>query len=240
VSAYLRACRGTGTRPFELMLGGAGQLVGACAMLRGFDDARLRRFATARAAELLDQVQTRARRPWRAADASNLAHGWPGVLYAVVAWHELSMLAPPSWLVAALVRLAQAWRAQAVPRPDMRATWCTGAAGAALLWCKAFAITGEPVLLRAARATGDTARRHVDRARRHLCCGVAGVAHALLAIEAIDPGRGWRVHARQIGAAAMTDAAPSRWPNGLLWGHPGLACLALDLVSDEPHAFPGL
>lgn len=240
IAAYLRVCRSARTGPLELMSGRAGQLVGACAMLRGFDDTRLRRFAAVRAHDLLDHVQRRASRPWREADASNLAHGWPGVLYAVAAWHELSRLAPPPWLISALVRLARAWREHAVPRHDMRASWCTGAAGATLLWCKTFAITGESELLRTARRTGDAARRHLDVTRQHLCCGIGGVAHALLALETIDPGRAWRAHARQIGAGAMTDAAPSRWPSGLLWGHPGLACLALDLVAKVPQAFPSL
>lgn len=240
IAAYLRACRDRGARPFELMAGGAGQLVGACTILRARDDSRLRRFAAARAGELIEHVRQRARTRWRVADAANLAHGWPGTLYAVVSWHALAALTPPPWLVAALVRLARAWREDAVPRPDMRATWCTGAAGVAQLWCKAYALTGEPALLGAARAAGDAARRHVDPARRHLCCGAGGVAYALLALDAIDPNRGWRARARAIGAAAMSDAAPSRWPSGLLWGHPGLACLALDLDGDGAAELPAL
>jgi hypothetical protein len=41
----------------------------------------------------------------------------------------------------------------------------------------------------------------------------------------------------------MTLAPPSKWPSGLLWGHPGLVCLALDLAGDAPRpgaGFPGL
>jgi hypothetical protein len=215
---------GTGV---ELIGGAAGHLLGALA--RGQRDRRSAMLADRIAVD----VRGRARRPWRAIDGTNLAHRWPGPLLALLAWE-----APEPWLVDALARLARATDHHAVPA-DVRGTWCTGAAGITFLWAHAYERTGEALFLRTARTAARVAEKHLP-ARPHLCCGMGGVAYALLAMERIEPGRGWRERATAIAERAIAMPLGTRWPSGLLWGHPGLVCLALDLLVDEPRGFPCL
>jgi lantibiotic modifying enzyme len=217
--------------------GAAGQLVGVRILSGRIRDGVLRRVGTEVAGNLLDRTRERMRRRWRAADASGFLHAWPGVLFALLSWHAMNGDPPETWLVDGLMRLARIWRADAGVMVELRGSWCVGAAGVALFWCKAFESTGEKAFLDVAR---DAARAsiHYMPTRTHLCCGKAGVAYALLALERVDPGRGWRERALEIGLRAIATPMLSRWPNGLLWGHPGLVCLALDLMSDEPRGFP--
>ena len=72
-----------------------------------------------------------------------------------------------------------------------------------------------------------------------LCCGLIGVAFALLALDRIDPRGGWRQEARAIAARVIAEPRFEA-PNGLFHGHPGLVCLALDLVGDEVRGFPAV
>ncbi len=235
VTSFVRASRADD--PAEIMDGAAGHLVGTCMLRRHIRDDQLRRFGDELAEKLLDRARRRLRRRWRPADATGFAHGWPGVLYALVAWRESNEQPLEPWLVDGLIRLARIWRSGAIGSVGLRGTWCNGAAGSALLWCKAFEATHEKAFLRAARDAAKAATQHLPE-RTHLCCGMGGVAYALLAVDRIEPGRGWRERAREVGARAITTPLVSRWPNGLLWGHPGLVCLALDLMADVPRGFP--
>jgi Lanthionine synthetase C-like protein len=217
--------------------GTAGNLIGACLLNRRTPDNRLRRAADALGVNLLDRARRRMRRRWQPADATGFLHGWPGVLYALLAWRASNSDHVEGWLVDGLIRLGQEWRADAGVRPSLRGSWCTGAAGATLLWCKAFECTREKAFLHVARESGRAAMGQQPDGM-HLCCGSGGIAYALLALERVDPGHGWRARAFTVGNRAITTPLVSRWPNGLLWGHPGLVCLALDLLSDKPRGFP--
>jgi hypothetical protein len=227
-----------GSAEIDVTDGIAGQLLGACLLAR---DERVLAAAERMTEHLLDRVAARSRRPWRAGDASNFAHGWPGVLHALLGGLEVTGKDVPGWLVTSLARLTRAWRADAVLRVDHRASWCTGAAGSTLLWCRAFARTGDRRFLAIARRTARDALANVAHAPHHLCCGAAGVAYALLELSTVDPGGAWRSDAQRVAVeaiGAVSRGAPLRWPNGLYWGHPGLVCLAIDLRSTSPAGFP--
>src|SRR5262249_8321758 len=157
---FVRTARAARGGALELHSGSAGHLTAARVMRARFDDPRLRAAADELADDLDARARPRARRPWRAIDATNLAHGWPGVLHALGAGR-----APAPWLVDALARLARTARADTVPAP-FRGTWCTGAAGLAMLWCRAFAATDDERFRRAARAAARTALAH-EPARPH-------------------------------------------------------------------------
>jgi Lanthionine synthetase C-like protein len=238
VARYMRFVRDDRSGSLELFAGSAGLLVGACAMLGQFDDARLDRQAAQIADVLSERARVRAREGWHAIDTTNFAHRWIGVLYALLCWSELGGAPPAPWLVDALADLARLWRPELVPYPHMRGSWCTGAAGAAMLWAKAYERCGEAIFLRTAGTAARAAAKLIDPTRVHLCCGLGGVAYALLALDRVDPDRGWRDRARSVGARAVTTPLATAHPNGLLWGHPGLVCLALDLLADKPRGFP--
>jgi eukaryotic-like serine/threonine-protein kinase len=236
VVGYLRCARQATLA--ELADGIAGHLTGARLLLARFDDPRLRRLASELAETLHRRVRARSRRPWLPRDGNQFAHGWTGVLHALLAWDRFERRDSPRWLVTAVHALAHRWRPDAVGSKSLAASWCNGAAGAALLWIEAYRALGDHKFVRAARLAARTALR-ADSEGSHLCCGLAGVACALLELEAIDPDRGWREQARTLGVQAIQRAAMG-WPNGLYTGHPGLVCLARDLVAGQTSGFPAV
>jgi hypothetical protein len=73
---------------------------------------------------------------------------------------------------------------------------------------------------------------HTARVSGALCCGLAGRAYALLAVDRVDPDRGWYDRALVMATRAademLNGAGP--WPNSLYFGYPGLVCLTQDLL----------
>ena len=182
-------------------------------------------------ARILAAVRARAETPWEAGDTTKFAHGWPGLCYAALAH------APgEDWLVEAVARLAVAWGPPEVPEA-FQASWCNGSTGSLLLWTKGFAVSGDARFLDAARRTGGHALAASGRSHG-LCCGDTGIAFGLLALDRIDPRGGWRGHARVLAAREIAGARFVH-SNGLYYGHPGLVCLAQDLLG-EPRGFPAV
>jgi DUF1680 family protein len=105
------------------------------------------------------------------------------------------------------------------------------------LWAKAFAVSGDARFIDVARRTAQHAMATSGK-NRGLCCGDTGIAFALLALERIDPRRGWRAKARALADHEIA-AGGFVHSNGLYYGHPGLACLAQDLLG-EPRGFPAI
>ena len=242
VRSYVAAAR-VRTGQTDFTSGTAGLLSGAMLILsdgvapQGIDREleiivrSLRRSLTAR-------LRDRVRRGWRPHDAMRFAHGWSGILHALLserAWREQPV---PAWIRVALLDLAGVWSPTSAPKPNLVASWCNGAAGATLLWSKAFRTTGERRFLIAARQAARTAVSAVG-AHTDLCCGSGGVAYALLAVDRVDPGHGWRDRACELAASGIQRVA-MRWPNGLHRGHPGLVCLALDCLAERPSGFPAV
>jgi lantibiotic modifying enzyme len=221
----------------EFASGAAGHLVGAVLLSRRRPNDQLGKIAAQLAHRLLRAAQRRARRPWHRADATGFAHGWPGVLYALLMWHEHNTAPVPPWFADALRRLATAWSPGLASRRSLEASWCNGSAGAVLLWSKAHACLGDAIFLRVARRAAWTALAASGRLSG-LCCGDVGVAFAVLALARIDPDQGWRRQARVLAARSITDATMP-WPLALFQGHSGLVCLALDCLG-EPVGFPGV
>jgi hypothetical protein len=237
--AFATLVRGAPRRRAELAEGLAGLLVGATLILRRVEDVGVRDAGGALQASLVRRLQRKERVGWEARDSAGFAHGWGGVLFALVAWSRASGRDVPAIAIDAIRAQVHAWDLAAI-EPVMRASWCRGAAGAALLWSHAYERTGERAFLDAAARAAREAQDGINPAHRHLCCGAGGVAYALLALHRVDPEGGWRRRAREVGAIAIRSTTPLRRPNGLLWGHPGLVCLALDLVAGQAAGFPAI
>ncbi len=224
-TAYVRAA----SRPalLEQTSGAAGHLLAA--MLLRTPPVRMIETLGER---VLAAIRGRVATPWEPADANGFAHGWVGICYAALA------VAPDQrWLVEAVAKLADLWAPPGV-LPSFVASWCNGAAGTLLLWTKAFAISRDARFLDVARRTARVAIEASGQ-NRGLCCGDTGVAFALLGLDRIDRRGGWRAQAREIAAREI--AAPRFvHSNGLYRGHPGLACLAAELLADEPRGFPAI
>jgi hypothetical protein len=163
--------------------------------------------------------------PW-SLDRSGVAHGNAGLYLALLLAH-----APlPAWFFPALEEVG----------PDREdGTWCRGLGGIVLLHVHAFRASGAARWLSRARAEADLL---VARAGGppDLCCGAAGAAYALCALDAVDPGGGWRDRAVDLALRSITSETASRWPHALFRGDAGLLCLAVDLLEGGAAGFPCL
>jgi hypothetical protein len=213
----------------EYASGAAGHLLAALLVKR---DPALDRVIAKLTARVVAAVRARAEQPWAGDDSSGFAHGAPGMCYAALA------VAPKEpWLADAVARLAEVW-VPAKLAPSFVASWCNGAAGSLMLWTKAFSVTGDARFMDVARRTAQNAldARHQNFG---VCCGDAGVAFALLGLDRIDRRGGWRGHARDLAAWEIANGRYVH-SNGLFYGHPGIACLAQDLLDDQPRGFPAI
>lgn len=218
----------------DLLFGAAGAVSGAHMLLahRRASRADLRAAASRLAERRLDTE-------WRAPSAMvGMAHGLAGMCFVLLQAATRS----PAWLLASLDRLA----ALATPvgrglrwpydtsgaASAMPASWCNGSAGMAILWAKAYEVTGDARHRRLARLAALDTYDHMN-ARPDLCCGCIGMAYAMLALSRVDPGRGWRRKAHQLATLALVTEVETEWPHGLLKGEPGLFCLAVDLLARE-------
>ncbi|HTR53043.1 MAG TPA: lanthionine synthetase LanC family protein [Kofleriaceae bacterium] len=234
ITAYVRAIDRVNAA--EFVAGRAGHLTGVRLLLARRDDTRLRAAGEALASALVRSLRARAKRGWRAIDAAGFAHSWSGVMHALLAWHQLRARPIPGWLADELRALHAAWTPGAARIPDKAASWCNGGAGTLLLWTKAFELTHDDRYRDAARGAAS----HAVRAKTDdptVCCGRGGVAFALLALARVDATRDWRALALKVAIRAVKTRQLER-PNGLYYGHPGLVCLALDLLSENPVGFP--
>jgi hypothetical protein len=235
-AAYAR--EGASIVDTSFMAGTAGYLTGARILLERGPAPAVHRRAAAMANAMLAKVHDA--RPWHRLETSGFAVRLPGLLHALLAWHQHTGAAIPAWLVASMHELAQGFTLDAVPA-GFTATWCNGAPGMTLLWAKAFECTGDEQFLEAARRMATLAIS-VDEPRSILCCGLAGVAYSVLELARHDPRGGWSARAFDLGVRAVANACatPLHWPNGLYVGHPGIVCLAADLLADEAQGFPAI
>jgi serine/threonine-protein kinase len=236
VNAYSRILE-AGCPRVEFASGAAGHLLAALILLRQRPTQRLDQAAAQLADRLNRAVRRRARRGWCIRDATGFAHGWPGVLYAILQWHGAKGTTPDGRVLDAVRDLAAIWSAQALAHPMLQASWCNGAAGATLLWAATYALTRERRFLRVGRRAARAALASSGRAST-LCCGDAGVAYALLAMARVDEGTAWRERANAVCVRAIRCAEMPR-PFGLFQGHAGLVCLAHDCLG-RPRGFPAV
>jgi serine/threonine-protein kinase len=188
---------------------------------------------------------------WTRGPNLGFAHGRAGIFHALLSWSIACGRALPTAFARHLDRLAadvERTGTMGAPRAQLPGqgaalarSWCNGAAGLALLWARAYEHAPRAAYLGRARAAATFVLDEVAGAPGHLCCGLAGRAYALLAMERIEPGR-WIARAEAMAAAATTAvlAQRSAWPNGLLTGYPGLVCLAreLDAAPADRIGFP--
>lgn len=246
--AFLARCRRCRGGPSELVQGVAGHLTALVLLYRRMPEARVLEVADELAHDLLERAS--GRRGWAHAPRLAFAHGRAGTFHALLSWSLVGARQLPAELFDDIARLADdvarggthgaSSPTSDPPSPARQRSWCNGAAGFALLWARAYEHTRDVVYLRHAREAARVTLTHVDGAPADLCCGLAGRAYALLAMDRIAPDRDWFERACAMASRAATvmlgECGP--WPNGLYKGYPGLACLRHDL-STPPAARAG-
>ncbi len=237
---------------FDVAFGRAGLLLGCALLLEGLppaiEDAPLRALGSALsdslAAQSAAQPEIAACEEWRSLGA---AHGWAGVLFALLRWREVAGAELDPTLGERLAQLAalgqpagrgMLWPHGAGEAPQanpIAAGWCNGAAGYVPLWTLAHRLTGEDAHMRLARAAAWTAYEDPTEVG-DLCCGLAGRAYALLNLHRHGGEDAWLARARDLAdraAAGIRRVTLRR--DSLYKGEVGVALLAAEL-EDPQHA----
>lgn len=181
------------------------------------------------------------------------AHGWAGVLHALLRWSEWTEHTPASRLVSRLHELADTGRpfGRGVRwpwLPDSKALhgestgymggWCNGGAGFTELWTAAHRVTGEARFSELVVASAWNAWES-ESPSHSLCCGSAGRALALLAAYRHTGDPSWVDRASKLVHRAL----PESFTNGTLGlyrGHAGIVLSFAALERPEVRLVPPL
>lgn len=254
LAAAIDACP---DRELDLATGRTGLLLGASLLLDAMpespylDPAALRRAGDGLARETWERVSgLPAVSRCDAMPMTGIAHGWGGVLYALIRWARSTGTPLPDGVEARLEELAacgeQAGRGLRWPRVlhqrlgdesvDYVPGWCNGSAGLVHLWTLAHATLREARWLELAERAGW----HVWEDMTYpgmfdLCCGAGGRAYALLALHRSTGEAAWLRRAESLaGRAAANVLADPATDHALYKGALGIALLAAEL--DWPRA----
>ena len=266
VEAFLRHSQPLSSNP-DLTIGIAGQLVAAALLLdtvapplHGGAD----RGATSRARLVhfvedafiaINRFLGQRRRLLEVPEFAQLgiAHGWAGLLYAVLRASRAAQLPVPPWAGTFLEQLARqgrrlgqgmAWPTwfgedEATSGPlDLAPGWCRGSAGQVHLWTMAHDVIGGERYLELASRAGWHACDHPSRSA-DLCCGLAGRAFALLALYRHTGEQAWLGCAQALAArAAKAPDSAFKRPYSLYRGRLGVATLLCELERPERAVMP--
>lgn len=188
-----------------------------------------------------------------------IAHGWAGLLYAILCWCGASGEPFPDACQALLRELAE--RAEPVGRgfqwkwkmgdgnnsAAYMPGWCNGSAGFVFLWSNAYQILNDPRYLELAEGAAWHAWEAVSP-NPSLCCGAAGQAYALLNMHRVSGNQSWlrrarsaarvaAVHAKRLGDAEADTTSEWR-PSSLYKGSVGVAVLLADLERPSEARMP--
>jgi eukaryotic-like serine/threonine-protein kinase len=144
-----------------------------------------------------------------------IAHGWSGIVYALLRWREATGFRTGAGLPTRLDQLASAaeptadglrWprlrRDSRSSSGDFVPSWCNGTAGFVHLWLIAERVLGDEgyreLAYGAARDALGPMESGVD-----LCCGLSGRAYALLALHRASGDEFWLGAARKLAFRAL-------------------------------------
>jgi serine/threonine-protein kinase len=183
--------------------------------------------------------------------STGIAHGWAGVLYAVLSWCRITGTQLPATMPERLYQLADVaeplgdgtrWgqeirSASGRTPPDFSASWCNGTAGMIHLWTRAHETFQDTRFLKLAEGAARNVAATPEPVAQ-LCCGRPGQAYALLNLYKHTGERRWLDDAHKFAeqscrlspVPADTEAPPLHY--ALYKGPLGTALLSADL--DEP------
>jgi serine/threonine-protein kinase len=262
-------------RQIDLTLGSAGLLLGCVFLLDALKDpsrasltapqvARLK----ARGSEIEDMLRQTMDGYGPIRDSKELrnlgiAHGWAGLLYAMLCWCAAAGEPLPGLMMERLHQLADCaepvsrglqWKVNlgggrhAAAGGGSMSGWCNGSAGYVFLWSEAHKATGVRRYLELAEGAAWNAwETRVDTG--NLCCGLAGQSYALLNLFRHTGDSIWLRRARELAELAAEAVVTMRSrdskgfeldlrPESLYKGDVGVAVLEADLEHPEHAHMP--
>lgn len=179
-----------------------------------------------------------------------IAHGWAGILYAVMRWCIASGTPLPAGLETRLRELAECaelvgrgarWKRKLSRHGrsagDYMAGWCNGSAGFVFLWTLAARLFRSADFTALAEKAAWNAWDTHDK-YGSLCCGLAGCGYAFLDLYRHIGDRVWVDRARDVCEQAAADTSSGMRNNSLYKGDLGIAVLVADLALPETAFMP--
>ena len=237
----------------DLTLGWSGTLLG-CALLM---DAQLDDASGTSITGLGDAVLGRLMERINGSDIAGrsveqeylgVAHGWAGLLYASLRWHQAKRRSVPDVIISRLDELAELgepmgrglrWPVRLGRMPGdvgFLAGWCNGSAGLVHLWTAAYQSTGEGSHLTLAERAGWHTWEEPGGIAS-LCCGLAGRAYALINLYRHTGDHRWLRRARELAARAV-EVSDQAQPDSLYKGNTGIALLTAELSAPDHAIMP--
>ena len=236
----------------DLALGQAGALVGCTLLWEALPSERASLLPTGNA--LCDLLGRRLDQFGRIGQDetmrySGIAHGWAGLLYAMLRWLDLTAMTMPLGLEARLAELAdlaephgQGWRwPRVLQRSGSRGepvdywpSWCNGTGGMIFLWTLAHRMLDVPRYRQLAEGCAQNVLDSGDQVGQ-ICCGRPGGAYGLLNLYKHTAEGRWLDGARSLCDATVRshpipagEAVPA-FHYSLFKGALGAALLAAEL-----------
>ena len=252
IQAFVALSRAPCDKP-DLTLGKASLLMGCTELIEAmpmpwlFDAEAVR----ARGEEIADELLTLLKSDTMATSTNirmlGIAHGWGGLIFALLRWARATEKGVDPIVVAALDELATLaephgggvrWPVHNANSPaSFMDGWCNGTAGHVMLFAFAHEMLGTgsfgELAERAAMSAWET-----EMQIGTLCCGLGGTAYALAAMHRLTGAEVWLQRARAAAARAAADSSKHFLRDALYKGAVGVALLAEDLQQPETAAMP--
>jgi serine/threonine protein kinase len=186
----------------------------------------------------------------RAFHHTGIAHGWPGVLYALLGWARVASLAPPASVRMRLDEFAACgeptgmglrWPSSLLPQRARSyfPSWCNGNGGLVPFWVLAAEVLQDDVYMELARRTAENTWEEPSGVHS-ICCGKAGQAYGLLSLYQAGGQKIWLERAQQLAQLARDRIPDSEWNSTSLYrGALGVAVLLADLERPAFAEMPG-
>lgn len=188
-----------------------------------------------------------------------IAHGWAGLLYALLRWCQSANRQLPDGIEERLRQLVECaesvdggrgarwkirihkhslgYRGDYGAPENYMSGWCNGSAGYIFLWTLAHRVFRDEVYLTLAEKAAWNAWQDMN-SFDSLCCGLAGRAYGLLNLYKYTGEKEWLHRAMNLTNRAVTATRTSNLRDSLYKGTIGVAVLLADLLKPETTCMP--
>jgi serine/threonine-protein kinase len=253
IDAYVKASKAGAA--IDVFFGRAGLLLGCASLLDTLGLPDTQQDLVTLGHELFESIWSELKDEPPIPDGTRLttlgaAHGWAGILVALLRWSISTGTHPPDGIIDRLSELASLGRpigrgmvwprklGMPIDDPILAASWCNGSAGYVYLWVLASHFWKDAKFDMLARMSGWKAYEG-GNAPGSLCCGLAGRAYSLLTLYRHTQEPQWLTRARGLAenAASEPELDMSR-RHSLYHGEVGIALLATELNTPDLASMP--